>query len=86
MLPYVAAVFQYCRKISKEMGKSYIDYHFGMPIYNIFDADITEFVLNDANLLSKGRIYDFMKPVLSNGLLTAACMISDTFVNLMWKS
>lgn len=71
----VAAVFQFSRKVSKEMGKSFIDYTLGMPLFNVIDADNTEFVLTNPNLLSKGKLYDFVKPALCTGILTASRMI-----------
>lgn len=71
----VAAVFQFTRKVSKEMGKSFIDYTLGMPLFNVIDADNTEFVLTNPNLLSKGKLYDFVKPALCTGILTASRMI-----------
>lgn len=71
----VAALFQFTRKVSKEMGKSFIDYTLGMPLFNVIDADNTEFVLTNPNLLSKGKLYDFVKPALCTGILTASRMI-----------
>lgn len=56
------------------MGKSFVDYTLGMPLFNVIDADNAEFVLTNRNLLSKGRLYDFMKPALCTGLLTASRM------------
>lgn len=56
------------------MGKSFVDYSLGMPLFNVIDADNAEFVLTNRNLLSKGRLYEFMKPALCTGLLTASRM------------
>ncbi|KAH8421018.1 hypothetical protein KR222_003993 [Zaprionus bogoriensis] len=67
-----AAVFQFSRKLANEMGKSYLSYSVGMPLYNVIDADNIEFIMNNPNLITKGRVYDFMKPALRTGLLTAS--------------
>jgi len=53
------------------MGVSYLEYAFGMPVYNIIDAENAELILNDQNLITKGFIYDFLQPVLRTGLLTS---------------
>lgn len=81
----VAAVFQFSRKVSKEMGKSFIDYTLGMPLFNVIDADNTEFVLTNPNLLSKGKLYDFVKPALCTGILTASRMIWNSPVKYIYN-
>ncbi|KAL7735211.1 hypothetical protein ACLKA6_016127 [Drosophila palustris] len=67
-----AEFFQDARLKAKEVGTSYLEYSFGMPVYNIIDAENAELVLNNPSLITKGLIYDFLQPALRTGLLTSA--------------
>ncbi|XP_034479241.1 cytochrome P450 4p1-like [Drosophila innubila] len=64
-------LFYYSRDYAAELKRSYIQYVFGFPIYNIVDADDAELVLNDNNLITKGDMYRFLQPFLKSGLLTS---------------
>ncbi|XP_030554142.1 cytochrome P450 4p1-like isoform X2 [Drosophila novamexicana] len=64
-------IFQYSRMLAREMGSSYLIYSLGAPIYSIIDPVNAEFVLNNASLITKATIYDFMQPALRTGLLTS---------------
>ncbi|XP_015033184.2 uncharacterized protein LOC26529268 [Drosophila willistoni] len=66
-----AGVFNYSRNLAKTLGKSYIQYGMGVPIYNIIDAENAELILNDQNLITKGLVYEFIHPALKTGLLTS---------------
>ncbi|XP_034479672.1 cytochrome P450 4p1-like [Drosophila innubila] len=65
-----AELFQENRANAK-IGISYLKYSFGIPIYNIIDAENAELILNDQNLISKAPSYDFLHPALRTGLLTS---------------
>ncbi|XP_034106031.1 probable cytochrome P450 4p3 [Drosophila albomicans] len=64
-------LFYYSRDYATELKRSYIQYVFGFPIYNIIDADDAELILNDNNLITKGDMYRFLQPFLKTGLLTS---------------
>ncbi|XP_060658433.1 cytochrome P450 4p1-like [Drosophila nasuta] len=66
-----AKMFESFRKRNREIGSSYISYRFGLPIFNIIDAESAELVLNDQRLITKGTGYEFLKPALQTGLLTS---------------
>jgi len=71
LLVLLAELFQETRTNAKEIGKSYLKYSFGKPIYIIIDAENAELVLNDQNLITKAPLYDFLHPALRTGLLTS---------------
>ncbi|XP_060653760.1 cytochrome P450 4p1-like isoform X1 [Drosophila nasuta] len=64
-------VFQQLRIRAETFPSSFIEYGFGIAIYNITDAESAELVLNDQNLITKSIIYDFLHPALCTGLLTS---------------
>ncbi|XP_032292922.1 cytochrome P450 4p1-like isoform X1 [Drosophila virilis] len=64
-------IFQYHRRLAREMGSSYLIYSLGAPIYSIIDPVNAEFVLNNASLITKGALYDFIQPALRYGMLTS---------------
>lgn len=66
-----AGTFKYYRDAALEMGKSYLIYAFGSPMYNIIDPVNAEFVLSNTTLITKSMDYDFMQPALHKGLLTS---------------
>ncbi|XP_034479671.1 cytochrome P450 4p1-like [Drosophila innubila] len=66
-----AEFFQDSRHKAKEMGTSYLEYAFGLSVYNIIDAENAELILNDQSLITKSLIYDFLQPALRTGLLTS---------------
>ncbi|XP_062133618.1 cytochrome P450 4p1-like [Drosophila sulfurigaster albostrigata] len=66
-----AKMFETFRKRNREIGSSYISYRFGLPIYNIIDAESAELVMNDQRLITKSAGYEFLKPALQTGLLTS---------------
>ncbi|XP_062133869.1 cytochrome P450 4p1-like [Drosophila sulfurigaster albostrigata] len=67
-----AGTFEYSRKLAKEMGGNYLIYSLGTAVYSIIDPEIIEFVVNNSNLITKGMVYNFMRPALRTGLLTAS--------------
>ncbi|KAH8407636.1 hypothetical protein KR222_008526 [Zaprionus bogoriensis] len=64
-------VFQHSRTRAKLYGRSYLEYGLAISLYNIIDAENAEIVLNDARLITKGIVYDFLQPALRTGLLTS---------------
>ncbi|XP_017149661.1 cytochrome P450 4p1-like [Drosophila miranda] len=67
-----AGVFKFTRDLSKTLGKSYVRYVVGMPIYNVIDAESAEMILTDQkSLIGKGCVYNFLHPALKTGLLTS---------------
>ncbi|KAH8300305.1 hypothetical protein KR044_012638 [Drosophila immigrans] len=64
-------LFYYSRDYAAALKRSYIQYVFGFPIYNIINADDAELILNDNNLITKGDMYRFLQPFLRTGLLTS---------------
>lgn len=66
-------VFTFSRKLAATMKRSYLQYGFFMPFYNIITADEAEIVMSDQkNLITKGLVYNFMVPFLNRGLLTSS--------------
>lgn len=51
------------------MKRSYIQYIFGKTILNVIDAELAEIVLTDTLLITKGFVYNFLKPAIGEGLL-----------------
>ncbi|KAH8355008.1 hypothetical protein KR093_003747, partial [Drosophila rubida] len=66
-----AGVFNKSRSLAKEIGRSYLLYCLGTPVYTIIDPEILESVLNNTSLITKGMVYNFMRPALRTGLLTS---------------
>lgn len=64
-------MFYYSRTFAKKYQRSYIQYFYACPVYNIIDPINAELVLNDNRLLSKGLVYTFLQPFLKTGLLTS---------------
>lgn len=52
-------------------GRSYLWYFFGTPMYNIVRAEDAEEVFQSSKLITKNVIYDLLKPLLGEGLLTS---------------
>ncbi|EDW10215.2 cytochrome P450 4p1 isoform X1 [Drosophila mojavensis] len=67
-----AGTFRYYRDAALEMGKSYLIYACGSPMFNIIDPVNAEFVLSNPTLITKSIDYDFMQPALHKGLLTSS--------------
>ncbi|CAD7014192.1 cytochrome P450 4p1 [Ceratitis capitata] len=66
-------IFTFSRKLAATMKRSYLQYGFFMPFYNIITADEAEIVMSDQkNLITKGLVYNFMVPFLNRGLLTSS--------------
>ncbi|XP_037813125.1 probable cytochrome P450 4p3 [Lucilia sericata] len=64
-------MFDYSRTFAKRYGRSYIQYFFSCPVYNIIDPVNAELILNDNRILTKGIVYSFLHPFLKTGLLTS---------------
>lgn len=41
----------------------------GKTILNVIDAELMELIITDSRLITKGFVYDFLKPALGDGLL-----------------
>ncbi|XP_060654830.1 cytochrome P450 4p1-like [Drosophila nasuta] len=67
-----AGVFKHSRKLAKELGGSYLIYSLGTAVYSVIDPETVEFVVNNTNLITKGMVYNFMRPAIRTGLLTAS--------------
>jgi len=80
----LAELFQETRTNAKEIGKSYLKYSFGKPIYIIIDAENAELVLNDQNLITKAPLYDFLHPALRTGLLTSTGISYNAFLKSLF--
>lgn len=76
---HLAGVFDMSRQRSK-LGRSYVEYGMGTPIYNLIDADSADIVLNNQNLISKGLVYNFLHPFLRTGLLTSTGWFSNNIL------
>ncbi|EDV31771.1 uncharacterized protein Dana_GF14385 [Drosophila ananassae] len=67
-----ASVFKFMRDAALQAkGRSYLWYFFGTPMYNIVRAEDAEEVFQSSKLITKNVIYDLLKPLLGEGLLTS---------------
>jgi len=64
-------VFDYVRRNAETLRKSYIQYSFGISIYNVITPEDAEKFLNNPKFLTKGIGYKFLRPFLRLGLLTS---------------
>ncbi|XP_043066615.1 cytochrome P450 4p1-like [Drosophila bipectinata] len=65
-----ASVFTHTR-VGAKLGRNYLEYVMGTPIYNIIDAEGSDSILNNPNLITKSIVYNFLHPFLRTGLLTS---------------
>lgn len=51
------------------MKGNFIQYVLGKTILNVIEADLMELIATDTRLITKGFVYNFLKPALGEGLL-----------------
>ncbi|TMW42173.1 hypothetical protein DOY81_012746, partial [Sarcophaga bullata] len=67
-LDYVGT-FKYARDCAAKMKGNFIQYVLGKTILNVIEADLMELIVTDTRLITKGFVYNFLKPALGEGLL-----------------
>ncbi|XP_075169921.1 putative cytochrome P450 4p3 [Haematobia irritans] len=63
--------FKYLRSCASKMKRSYVQYIAGKTLLNVIDAELAEMVFNNTKLITKGFVYDFLRPALGDGLLAS---------------
>ncbi|XP_013112569.1 probable cytochrome P450 4p3 [Stomoxys calcitrans] len=64
--------FKYIRDCAAQMKRSYALYVIGKTLVNVIDAEMAEMVFTNPKLITKGFVYDFLKPALGDGLLASS--------------
>ncbi|XP_037946634.1 cytochrome P450 4p1-like [Teleopsis dalmanni] len=64
-------LFYFTRQQAQRFKRSYVQYVFGCPLYNVIDAVDAELILTDTRLITKANFYKFLHPFLKTGLLTS---------------